>query len=279
MSHTFTLHKTGFVHSNKWNLERKLFFLHSDSSSCCKNICNIYVYLLTENVMTKMLKRRRWVLEPVVVIVGRGVLIPLLFKDPLYGLPQPIPPPFSNFVQHPSFSCCLQTPTLLILLSCFFGWMGITPTLMIDIMDLHMSSLRSLMCVVKFNVVWYIMWFFADTLIWYHTHNTLRGQYTYPYKKIFAPAVSSYLYFIEWIIQWYQKFTFHNFYFVQELFTCKSHICWLDAITIRSSCETQIILIQMVQINKTHTYTHQTLRERWHWKGLVSIKASDNRPF
>ena len=103
MSHTFTLHKTGFIHSNKWNLERKLFFLHSDSNSCCKNICNIYVYLLTENVMTKMLKRQRWVLEPVVIIVGRGVVIPLLFKDPLYGLPQPIPPPFQILFNTPPF--------------------------------------------------------------------------------------------------------------------------------------------------------------------------------
>ena len=32
--------------------------------------------------------------------------------------------------------------------------------------------------------------------------------------------------------------------------------CWLDAIRLSSSCETQIILIEMVWINETHTYTH-----------------------
>ena len=38
----------------------------------------------------------------------------------------------------------------------------------------------------------------------------------------------------------------------------------------------------MVQINKIythHTHTHQTLRERLHWKGLVSIKISNTLPF
>ena len=28
----------------------------------------------------------------------------------------------------------------------------------------------------------------------------------------------------------------------------------------------------------THTHTDQTLRKRWHWKGLVSMKISDTPP-
>ena len=32
-------------------------------------------------------------------------------------------------------------------------------------------------------------------------------------------------------------------------------------------------------MNKTHTHTHQTLRERQHWKELVSMRISDTLPF
>ena len=42
---------------------------------------------------------------------------------------------------------------------------------------------------------------------------------------------------LHWIIHWYQKFTFHN---------KKSYICWLDATELSSSCETQVIMIEMV---------------------------------
>ena len=58
-------------------------------------------------------------------------------------------------------------------------------------------------------------------------------------------AHSSCLNYIEWIIHWYQKFTFHNVFSFQKLFTCKSHVIWLDAIRLGSSWETQIILIEV----------------------------------
>ena len=64
-----------------------------------------------------------------------------------------------------------------------------------------------------------------------------------------------------------QKFTFRKVFSNQILFTCQSHICWLDAIRLGSSREAHIILIEMVKINKTHTHTyththtHQTLRD------------------
>ena len=51
-------------------------------------------------------------------IVGRGVLTPLVYEDPLYCLPAP----FSNFVQAPpTFWLSLAPLPLFFLLSCFFG--------------------------------------------------------------------------------------------------------------------------------------------------------------
>ena len=73
--------------------------------------------------------------------------------------------------------------------------------------------------VVKFTEVWHIMWFFTATLIWYLTHtNTHRENTQGPvdwhthinidlHHLLFAH--SSYLYYIEWIFHWFQKFTFH----------------------------------------------------------------------
>ena len=54
-------------------------------------------------------------------IVGRGVLTPLVYEDPLYCLPTP----FSNFAQAPpTFWSSLAPLPLFFLLSCFFGWVG-----------------------------------------------------------------------------------------------------------------------------------------------------------
>ena len=72
----------------------------------------------------------------------------------------------------------------------------------------------------------------------------------------------SYLYYTEWIIHWHQKFTFHNVFSIQRLFTCKSHICWLDAIRLGSFCETQIIKTEMVCVNKQNTHTHTKHSEK-----------------
>ena len=67
-----------------------------------------------------------------------------------------------------------------------------------------------------FTEVWH-MWFFAGTLTWYHTHrNTHQTQGPvdwYTHKNIYLHqrlcAHSSYFYYSEWIIHWYQKLTFH----------------------------------------------------------------------
>ena len=44
------------------------------------------------------------------------------------------------------------------------------------------------------------------------------------WRKLLLCAHSRYLYCIEWIINWYQKFIFHNVLTFQKLFTCRSHI-------------------------------------------------------
>ena len=69
-----------------------------------------------------------------------------------------------------------------------------------------------------------------------------QGSYLYYAKWLYI-----YIYMINWIIQWYQKFTFHNVFPFQKVFNCKLFICWLDAKRLVPSCETQIILIEMVK--------------------------------
>ena len=71
----------------------------------------------------------------------------------------------------------------------------------------------------------------------------------------------SYLYYAEWTIHWYQKFTFHYAFSVQNLFASKSHICWLDAIILGSYCETNNTVRNSVNKTKqTYTYTKHSER-------------------
>ena len=62
---------------------------------------------------------------------------------------------------------------------------------------------------------------------------------------------------IKWIIQWYQKFTFHSVFSFQKVFTCKLFICWLDAIRLGSSCETHNTDRNGVSKQNTHTLNTQ----------------------
>ena len=99
---------------------------------------------------------------------------------------------------------------------------------------------------VKFTEFWH-MWFFTGTLIGYHTqthiqrHTALSGasRFMHTYKYILTPVMcsqqlslctniclhhllyahSSHLYYIEWIILWYQKIAFHDVFSFQQLFT------------------------------------------------------------
>ena len=97
----------------------------------------------------------------------------------------------------------------------------------------------------------------TGTVTWYQTHTQTHtdpgaGRLTHLYNYILTPLVmcSQQLlllhWMIKWIIHWYQKFTFHNVFSFQKLFACKKwYIYWLDAIRLVSSCETQILLIEM----------------------------------
>ena len=103
------------------------------------------------------------------IIVGRGFLTPLFYKDP------PPPPPLS-------------------LLPCLFGWMSDHATsvllcLMNDIID-HLNILRlgtlvqAALCCVFYTTRHQIYWrfasddmVFASILIWYHTHRQTHGAH------------------------------------------------------------------------------------------------------
>ena len=54
----------------------------------------------------------------------RGPNPPILWRPPPPQLLYYLPLPFPNFVQPPLLWCLQFPPPLLILLSCFFGWMG-----------------------------------------------------------------------------------------------------------------------------------------------------------
>ena len=53
-----------------------------------------------------------------------------------------------------------------------------------------------------------------------HTHVNI-------YLHYLLCAHSSYLYYTEWIIHWYQKITFHDVFSFQQLFTCKGHLLYM----------------------------------------------------
>ena len=57
---------------------------------------------------------------------------------------------------------------------------------------------------------------------------------------------------IKWIIQWYQKFTFHNVCSFQKVLICK-----LDPIKLGSSCETQ----NRNGVNKQNTHTKHSEKD------------------
>ena len=131
---------------------------------------------------------------------------PLFYENPLYCLP----PSFFKFCPTPSppLPCHLQPPPQLFFrLSCFFGWMGYHATLdvLFYLMIIWIYTCQALVpwyqrdldvCFmqqgVRFTEVWYIMWFFTGTLIWYHkqtkTQSTLgASRLTHSYKCIFTP--------------------------------------------------------------------------------------------
>ena len=80
---------------------------------------------------------------------------------------------------------------------------------------------------------------FASTLIWYHTHRQTHLGHTGTNRVTNTEA--------------------HN---VSALHLQKSYICWLDSTQLGSSCETQRILIELVQMSKIHTTTQRKIMVR-----------------
>ena len=151
----------------------------------------------------------------------------------------------------PALFCCLVSLTEWVImphLMCYF--------LLHDIMDLHMSSLGTLVlqrfCGMfhatwhQFTEFYHMTWFFAGTLIWHHKrkwwHTTHTGANRLRHINIcyhhLLCAQSSCLYYTEWIICWYQNFTL--------LSSMLKHKCWLDSVRPSSSYEAKRILGNMV---------------------------------
>ena len=129
-------------------------------------------------------------------------------------------------------------------------------TLLNAIRDLYMSSLGTLVA----EIPWCVFYALRHQVYWWYskldiTHTKtqrtcMQQQLAWQthiniYLLHLLCSNSSYLYCIEWIIHWHQKFTFIFFSF-KKLFTCKNHVCWLDSLGRSSSCETRIKLTDMV---------------------------------
>ena len=122
---------------------------------------------------------------------------------------------------------------------------------------------------VKCIEVWHIMWLFAGTLIWYHTHTYTQytqgavewQTHTNIYLHHLLYAHSSCLPYLEWIIHWYKKCTSTMSFIVKNYSLVK-------VIYLLIRCyKTRFFLWNTNNadrngVNKQHTYTHQTLRER-----------------
>ena len=144
----------------------------------------------------------------IMIIVGRGVLPPLFYEDspPLYCLPT-LPPFFEIFSIPRCLPCCLEPPApLLIMLSCFFGWMGDCATfgVLFYLMRSWMYPCRALgpwcvfyatRCQVYWGLTHVAFCWYSDLISQTQTHTQTHTAYsgasrlTHPYKYIFSPTV------------------------------------------------------------------------------------------
>ena len=161
----------------------------------------------------------------------RGANPPILWRPTL--LPTPLFFKFCPTHSSPPLPCHLQMPApLYLLLTCFFGWMGDHATF--DVLFYLMIWIYTYQALGPWCVFhatrWGLTHNFTGTLIWYHTQKyTQHTQgpvdwhtHLSKYLQQLLFVHSSYLYYIEWIIHWDQKFTFHNVFSVQKLFICKA---------------------------------------------------------
>ena len=160
-----------------------------------------------------------------VFIVEKGSQTLFLWRPPFFQ--------FYSLTPAPPFPCHLQTlPPLFLQLTGFFGWMGDHATF--DVLFYLMIWIYTYQALGPWCVFhatrWGLTHNFTGTLIWYHTQKyTQHTQgpvdwhtHLSKYLQQLLFVHSSYLYYIEWIIHWDQKFTFHNVFSVQKLFICKA---------------------------------------------------------
>ena len=143
--------------------------------------------------------------------------------------PSPFPPTLTATAHYVTFFSRLNG------WSCHI-WCAI---LLNDIMDVHMSSLKTLMHVSCNNAssllssdIWCGFFLYSDLISDIHTHKHTHKdtQHTsgpvdwHTHVSLYLHQVlcahSSYLYCNKWIIHWYQKLTSHNTFSFQNLFTC-----------------------------------------------------------
>ena len=164
-------------------------------------------------------------------------------KTPLYCLP-PLFKFCSNTTPFPPLPCHPQpSPPMFFLLPCFFAISIVLFAILLnDNMDLHMSSLGTLVvsegpwCVFYatrrqvYRGLIHNMFFYWYSNLISHTQHTQgpvdwQTDIIHIYTTCYVLTATTFItLIIKWIIHWCQKFTFHNVFSFQKLFTCKSHI-------------------------------------------------------
>ena len=120
-----------------------------------------------------------------------------------------------------------------------------------------------------------VLWFDITHIYTQHTQWPIDWHsYINIYQHNLLCAHSSYLYYSELIIFWYQKFTFHNIFAFQKLLTCKV-IYLLIRYNKTKFCLCDVKNSDRCGINKQYTHTCSSNTQRKITLERVSMKVSD----
>ena len=168
---------------------------------------------------------------------------------PILWRPNYIVPPFSNFVQPESLSLLLPTPTSTVHSVVLFRWLNEwlhhiwRATLVNHTIDVHMSTLRTLMwvlCIKASSLLRCDTWCFFLLVLWFDiTHASTQ---THTERDTAHPGASRLTIYTLTalcsqqlsLLYWIKNSLISLIYFPQcvffskKIFTCKSHICWLE---------------------------------------------------
>ena len=176
----------------------------------------------------------------------------------------------SPFIDYP-FASNPTTAHSIVLFLWLNGWSrpNWCATFLNDIKNVQMLTFRTLMHVLYKKVssllrpeTWCGFCWYSDLISHTQTGTTHLGasRPAHPCKYIFTPTVtcSQQLSLLHWmIIHWHQKFTFHNFFSFQRLFTCQSHIYWLTRFFLWNANNND-----RNGVNKQNTHTHTKRSEK-----------------